>query len=727
MSEKRTERYDFFVVRSLESKQQVSKPEGGPPYDAEAYKMRREEVERRGLEEKVRATTSSLIQKKIRDPRVLYFVIQIEKETAPNKFQDVLERLSVTVHSYIDKEHTTLLVSTYEQVLNKYAKDGLPLVIKDRLLDFRELNLSEQISKELVNENWYKTPKPVILHLMPNIKTELAESYLEELLHYFESTGSEVLLTSHPDDGMLIIQINRKVAEDLLKKANIVFKIHDVPIGILSQASSPRRISRRHRVAGRTSSAEHGLTIPSDQLPPLCVADSGVNEIQYLSGLIIERRKHPRFANVDDGVRGDGHGTPISCLAARGEGVGSPRAKILSYKVYADDNKNVALTGMMDAIREYSSVLKIFTSSIVFEDNSALPAYARLDSLIQRKNICFVSSAGNIDPANLLKNFRSYPLYIQNFPVLFPAQNVHAIGVGAITRKEKNGSIAPKDAIAPFTRCGKTLTRIHDMNKPDIAEHGGNICYDCRDSDGIGVSSFCKDGQSSDSLVGTSFSAPLVAGRLAEIVAKYGDQLRNAEALEAILYMSCTSRNSSPCIGHGIPRPFLTVDGNHAVFVSEGTVPLSDLTVKRIKTVFSSKVPIQVPNGIRRIDMCLVHSDNYDGIIEPSLDTYLRVKAWKTGRETSPVPSLDESMQDSKVNVKFLSWQFEKKSMEGVWTFEIIPEATVDFSPNDRKTVVVRYGCAIMLTSKQSRLSPLSEDIRRAMRAWGSVKDVKSQ
>jgi hypothetical protein len=111
-------------------------------------------------------------------------------------------------------------------------------------------------------------------------------------------------------------------------------------------------------------------------------------------------------------------------------------------------------------------------------------------------------------------------------------------------------------------------------------------------------------------------------------------------------------------------------------------------------------------------------------MVEPSLDTYLQVKAWKSGREGSPVSSVQESVQHSRVNTKFFSWQFEKKSMEALWTFEIIPESTVELAPSVRRGVEVRYGCAIMLTSRTSRLRPLSDDVRQAMRRWGSIHDA---
>ena len=437
--------------------------------------------------------------------------------------------------------------------------------------------------------------------------------------------------------------------------------------------------------------------------------DTGVNVIPKLSGLL-QRDKYQSFTSFDDSDPKKGHGTPIACLVAFGENSNIPRAKIISYKIFSEQIDKEAFNGMLKAIELYSSKCKMFTSSIVFEEE-ALSAYSKLDALIQKKNICFVSSAGNILLYSVTPSQR-YPSYIPNFPVLYPAQITHVIGVGAITRKEKNGAIAPKNALSPFTRCGKSLPRLYDSKKPDVVEHGGNICYN-GDSKGIGVSAFCKDGQNSDHFVGTSFSAPLVAGRLAEIVTKYGNRIKNSETLKAILFMSCDSRNSI-CAGYGVPRRFLSVDKNHALFIAEGNIRLSDLTQKDKYKRYYQNVEIWVPSGVGRIDMCLVHSDNYSTISEPSVNTYLRVNAWKTGREKTPVPPNNASEQKAKACVKFLRWSFKRNSMEGRWRFHIFPESTEFIDYSTRKNVMVRYGCAILLTTRQAKLNAVSlTDIAR--------------
>lgn len=232
------------------------------------------------------------------------------------------------------------------------------------------------------------------------------------------------------------------------------------------------------------------------------------------------------------------------------------------------------------------------------------------------------------------------------------------------------------------------------------------MCYN-GDSEGIGVSSFCKDGQPSDAFAGTSFSAPLVAGRLAEIVAEYGDHIQDSETLKAVLFMSCDSRDSF-CVGNGIPRQLLSVDENHAVIIAEGNIRLSDLTRKVKEKRYYHKVEIVVPRGVGSIVMCLVHSDNYHSVAEPSIDTFLRVNAWKTGRERSPVTPQNTYEQKKKEYAKFLKWSFRRRSMEGIWSFDIFPESTefIDFST--RKNVSVRYGCVILLTSRYARLNSLS-------------------
>jgi hypothetical protein len=699
---------DFIFRPSEEGTRRFTKPHGGEKYDTQKHKELIERIAERKLEEKFRATTSAIGRKEIKDPEKVYFVIEIDKGTRPGKRNDLIERLSARVHDFLDERHNTILISIPASLTKQYAEKELPLPIKEPLLNIRELRYDEQVSKGVLEDSkWENLPKAIIVHMIPNIDETTAEKYLKEVEEYFRKTNQDIIWVAEPKQGMLLANLKRAPAEDLLKRTNIVYRLEALPTGTATDS-----VGRKFRVKGKTSSLAGNWSFPSiDRLPIVCIPDTGVSSIQRLSGVIYERNKEACFDDVEDSDP-EGHGTPIACLVSFGEDGATARARIISHKIYSDQIPDASFEGMLKAVELYASKCRIFTSSIVF-DEDALSAYAKLDELIQRRNICFISSAGNIPPERM-NSSGHYPSYIRDFPVLYPAQNPNVIGVGAITRKEKNGSIAPKNALSPFTRCGKSLHRLYDSKKPDIVEHGGNICHD-GNKEGIGVASFRKTGQPTDTFVGTSFSAPLVAGRLSEIVAKYGTQVNNAETLKAILFMSCDNREAD-CFGNGVPHQFLSVTEDKAVLVFEGSIHLSDLTSPRVGTEYYSKISVPVPAGVKEIDMCLVHSDDYT-VSEPTLDTYLHVRAKKTGRR-SVVPSNNKEEEDRREYVKFLKWSFERKSMEGRWDFEIVPKTSEFIDDSTMKNIKVRYGCVILLRAEPLRFRPLTEDVIAEMNRW---------
>jgi hypothetical protein len=703
-------KHDFIFRPPKEMSRLLQKPQGGGEWDAEEHKELVDEIGQRGLDEKFRTTTSAIRIKEIKDPSLIYLVAEIDNSVSEGKRNVLIQKLSATVHDYMNEEHSTLLISVPATYVKLHEQRSLPLPAKEPLLDLRQLKFEEQISKALLQDSkWTDSIREVIVHTMPNVDVNTSEKYVSQLLEYLKNLGSGVSRSLSPKQGMLIAKLQKVSAEELLKKTNIVYKIEPLPIGIATNiiGKAPKLVGKRASLSQYTTSQ------PVDGLPIVCIADTGLNDIPQISSCIHTRTKEASFSDSDDSDP-EGHGTPIACLVALGEGGFHCRARIISHKIYSDQIPDCAFDGMLNAIDLYSFISRIFASSIDFdvESSDALYAYSKLDQLIQQKNICFVSSAGNIPPANI--NSGRYPHNLKDFPVLHPAQNTHVIGVGAITRKDKNGAIAPKNCLSPFTRYGKTLSKLYDAKKPDTVEHGGNICYD-GDSSGIGVSSFFKTGIASDAFIGTSYSAPLVAGHLAEILGKYAGCIKNSETLKSILFMSCNQRENTG-FGNGAPNQFLFAEENQAVFVFEGSVKLPDSSPKRQRQEYFDRVSVPVPAGTKRIDMCIVHSDNYT-LSEPTLDTYVQIHARKSG-SASIVPPLNKDEENKREYVKYFRWSFKRKSMEGAWDFDIFPKTTEFIDEENKKSIILRYGCVILLTAQSRRFRPLTEDVIAEMNRW---------
>ena len=281
-----------------------------------------------------------------------------------------------------------------------------------------------------------------------------------------------------------------------------------------------------------------------------------------------------------------------------------------------------------------------------------------------------MNSAGNIDKGIIKNPPTAYPSYLSGSPVSHPAQNAHVISVGSLALKSLSDSIAPEGGISPFSRCGKTLPRLYDVLKPDLVEHGGNLAKVTLEGRSVGTVSFGRDGVKRDNFVGTSFSAPLIGGRFAEILKAYGSKIVNSELLKALLFVACPG-DPKKCQGVGYPKRFLSADIQRTVVATGGTIPLSDLTKPRVKEIQVAEISFRIPSGVKEIELCLVHSDNFPSTIAPALDTFLKVEARKDGSD-SIVKTIDEAAQEKRTYAKFLKWKFKSR----------IYERTLDFPCN---------------------------------------------
>jgi hypothetical protein len=286
------------------------------------------------------------------------------------------------------------------------------------------------------------------------------------------------------------------------------------------------------------------------------VIDSGMNEIPQLKNIVVTRDKDDDFfLDPDDDY---GHGTPIGYLVAFGENSDTPRARVISYKVWSETNKNNAHLGVIKALDKYGEKTKLFTSSIIFPDESGLKTYFEIDKKVQNMNAVMVYSAGNIPKPSLKKDIERYPHYLAKYPVDHPALGVSIAAVGSITKHASNKFAA--DIPSPFTIGESPL---FGCIKPEVAEHGGNL--DCNLNCAY-PSILAFDGNVTHrEFCGTSFSAPLFIGKIAEINHHY-KQITNAEALKAIALISCTPSKRS-CVGYGEPQRFIGCNPSHALWV----------------------------------------------------------------------------------------------------------------------------------------------------------------
>lgn len=738
----------LIFVKSITSDDRSTKRPAwsGRPFEKINYESTCDEEEEwvsKDMKEQIMSTVSSLEKKQLRDKEKVYVVLGVESQFVPNENLSkirkrifysntltLLEGLSAEVLCYLNPEHTKLLIScrmsglTHLLNMRKYRMKYFETVKR-----ISPLLMEEQISENLKEDNeWTTKPKDVLIELIPNLSVGKKSEYAKTVVEYLKQV--DLGTRSCCDEDFVITKLNEGSAKDLLRTCNFVFKVNEIPKGILQKValtSKKGRSFKSQSIKGQASSVRPQKS-QNDALPIVCILDSGVNDIPELNGLLIKPQDgYRKFTSFDDDYREHGHGTPIAYLTIFGENSSVPKARVISYKIYSDYDGSVFPEGYKLAFAKYSSEYqpnrsRIFVSSIVFEKyNDRITAY--IDRWIQENNICVVFSAGNIDHDLVIDYaFRGVPCssYIANHPIQDPAQAVNAMAIGAIAKKQSPNSISQTNELSPFTRCGTVNGCLYDCQKPEFVEHGGNCC---KDGTALGLTSYNKNGKRFDDFLGTSFSAPLFANHLAEIYAKYGHKLKNAETLKAIA-LALSSGELKECKGFGEMKSLnnFTYD-LQALICSEGTIPLPDtVSEERYRTDHIAKIRVGIPNLVNSIKMFLVHSDNHYREAEPHLNTYLKVKVAKIPSDYGKVELQNPSEIDRKSNMKVFKWAFPSHSMGGIWDFLITPEVTTDMLAEHKRAATIRYGCAILVNSKTSaRAKSLTEEMHDLNKQIGVI------
>lgn len=711
---------DEFLFALVENKVETQeRPAGkGFPPTLEEYEPSDNEKEwiDKPLRDQVEKTASVLKAKTMKGKEdQVFYIIGANTRPAGYEMDQILKKLNAEIISYYDNEHTKILLVATSVALDTMIEKSVPKYLQKYVRMIRPLSLDDQIPESL-KKTWGTQSKMVIINIMPNIGKDKQTEYVNQTKNFLNQNNREVFEEALTEDGLVFTELDFNTVEKLLNNSTFVYRIQSVPQGI-AESIKTRKIATR--------AVPLSLEPPeSDKknLPIVTVMDTGLNPIIPLNDLIEQRDSHG-YATPDDDYPNSGHGTPVACLATFGDGIGKPRSRLISYKIWSNTENRDSFQGMLNGIKKFRDRSRIFTTSIGFPEASLHETYI-IDRMIQKENICFVCSAGNIETKDIFSDINSgkqYPHYLHEHSVMSPADAISSLAVGSLVKnKSSRGrlptSIAPEGSVSPYSCCGTKNTSLFDCIKPDMVEHGHNLLLQKSTvtTHGLsGISSYTKDGKQTYELFGTSFSSPLVSRKIAEIEAKYGAKIKNAETLKSISFVSCIS-NSSTCSGHGLPISFTGCDIDHALFLAEGEIMLSDKTEKGKQTVYSNEIAIKVPNSsIGTITLCLVHSDDYRWEQIPTLNTYMLVEARKTGSDSLVMPDNIADL-NKKTNVKILTYSFEKKSMEATWRFNIIPELTKKIPLKYRKQTTVRYGCAILLSRKKEEFgkSSVTEQIK---------------
>lgn len=343
-----------------------------------------------------------------------------------------------------------------------------------------------------------------------------------------------------------------------------------------------------------------------DDLPTVVILDDGVNFPKGLEGVVKVHWAATGVKRTDSFGR---HGTLVASKAAfanLGLQMASdsltPRVRIIDAQIVDSEETpgNVMLSRIQEAVRTFAPVAKIFNFS--YNAKTPIPGTrmsflgCEMDLLTRSFGIRFTISAGNHRVFTVEDSLKA--IYSDDDTVISePADAMLGITVGAIVGQTHPGSVSERNDIAPYSRRGPGY---YGFYKPDLVAYGATQFKNgLWPNDAYGL---CLNNKGYCTAPGTSFTAPIVAGDLAQVLTSVPDN--DIGLAQALLYNGALPLfdaqeegltqehldEASNLYGRGISSPENSMYSteNKVTFIHAGT--LNRLTKKRVKFHIPSSI-----------------------------------------------------------------------------------------------------------------------------------------
>lgn len=387
-----------------------------------------------------------------------------------------------------------------------------------------------------------------------------------------------------------------------------------------------------------------------DSLPVVAVLDSGVHFPDDFSGLV------PIHWQAS-GCQGSGspHGTAVAgkvVFAHIGMQLASPhltpRAKVIDCDIYGADvsvPSDIMARRIDEAVSTFADICKVYNLSTnvrrpIDGDELSIMGY-QLDSLMKRHGVKFVISAGNHELAETSTSLEEI-LEDDDTRIAEPGDSMLGITVGAIAGVTHRNGFSDANVIAAYSRTGPGFAGFY---KPDVVAYGANLCRDLsvpRDPFSIVMAPGGQIGVN----IGTSFTAPVVAGDLAELLGA----IPNGDVMlaQALLYNGAQrlwdtkdmTQEEADYIGNHYGRGLSSPqDCKHSsrhkvTFLRSGT--LKSLTKERVKFVMPSVQAAVRGNNTTRVTITCITNPPIDKTKGSQyLGAYISASLHKLGKDGS--------------------------------------------------------------------------------------------
>lgn len=398
-----------------------------------------------------------------------------------------------------------------------------------------------------------------------------------------------------------------------------------------------------------------------DALPVVAVLDTGVEfppELEQLVPIHWEASSCSGFTHY--------HGTSVASkvvfshigLQLTNEHL-VPRAKVIDCKIYDQTNnaQDVMIERIREAVENFSSLTKIFNLSSNIKrpiegDELSIMGY-ELDVLMSKYKIKFVISAGNHDLVASCSTLEEI-LGDDDIRIAEPADAMLGITVGSIVGAHHDSSISKVNDVAPYSRIGPGFAGFY---KPDLVAYGATQYSDKsvpRDPYSIVLAP--RGGFLAD--CGTSFTAPVVAGDLAELSSVVPNN--DIVLAQALLYNGAQqlwdtrklTKDEADYIGNlygrGLSAPQISkFSSPHRVsFLRTGT--LNRLTKQRVKFYVPTVQAEASGNNTTRVTITCITDPPIDKTKGADyLGAYIRAsihKLDKNGKNVGANPKVSDNM-----------------------------------------------------------------------------------
>ena len=451
--------------------------------------------------------------------------------------REIAKKEGLTINVVKDKSHA--VVSTSNQTFKRLTKrveeykDNGSLNHFQYVEEFGPVTAEEKQAsslKKYLREQKENQNIDVQMMFIPNLETDLQERAADRMIKRIgDMNGRKTIKPYKLPDGTVVIRAD--VPAKKLKSLTddpVIYRVEQTGFFQLSPSSAS---------ASDITDKKPDPTVKTDNLPVVAVLDSGVYLPEEFSDLVPIHWKA-------GGVSGQGnpHGTEVASKVIfshiglqKDEEYFTPRAKVIDCDIYGNGERipqDIMGKRIEEAVIEFHDVAKIFNLSsnikrAIEGDEISILGYL-LDSLMKQYPIKFVISAGNHELAKKGYTLEEI-LDDTDARIAEPADSMLGITVGAIAGTDSPEMFSKTGEPTAYTRIGPGFAGFY---KPDLVAYGANLKKDLSVTETDQFSYVLVPGGHIGLDAGTSFTAPVVAGDLAEITAMLpGNSIILAQAM----------------------------------------------------------------------------------------------------------------------------------------------------------------------------------------------------